>query len=81
MANDPSEKKRMDPSEKKRLWLGGLGFVILLLFGIWGWFTIEPVDLHSQIDYYLVVPLIIAFAAVMLIVWLIALLSLYWERL
>jgi hypothetical protein len=57
-----------DPYQMRRMWLGCVGFVVLLLLGICGWFTIEPADLHSQINRYLVVPVIIAFAAVGLIV-------------
>jgi len=61
-------------TDDKELMRIGAFYVIVLLFGISAWFILDPIDLRSQIDRFLLVPLITAFAAGVLAL-------LLWERL
>jgi hypothetical protein len=63
----------MSPGDKSLMRICAF-FAAMLLFGIAAWFIVDPVDLRSWIDHYLLAPLIGAFAALMLILVL-------WERL
>ena len=49
----------------KRFWFGAF-LLFLLLLGVYSWFAIAPVDLHSQIEQYILAPSLIAFAVGML---------------
>jgi hypothetical protein len=48
--------------------------VCLLVLGIYSWYSIDPVDLHTKIEHYILAPLLIVFAVGMLV-------SLLWIRL
>ena len=50
----------------KHLWFGAF-LVFLALLGVYSWYAIAPVDLHSRIEHYVLAPLLIAFALVMLL--------------
>jgi hypothetical protein len=47
------------------LWFGAF-LLFLLVLGVYSWFSITPVDLHSQIEHYILAPLLIVFAVGML---------------
>ena len=50
----------------KHFWFGTfLGFLTLL--GVYCWFAIAPVDLQTRIEHYILAPLLIVFAVVMLL--------------
>ena len=49
----------------KRFWFGAF-LLFLLLLGVYSWFAIAPVDLHSQIEHYILAPALIAIAVEML---------------
>jgi len=36
-------------------------------FGVYSWFAIAPVDLHTRIEHYILAPLLIVFALVILL--------------
>jgi hypothetical protein len=48
--------------------------VCLLVLGIYSWYSIDQVDLHTKIEHYILAPLLIVFAVGMLV-------SLLWIRL
>jgi hypothetical protein len=50
----------------KDLWFGAF-LVFLALLGVYSWFAIAPVDLHTRIEHYILVPLLIVFAVGMLV--------------
>ena len=50
---------------RNKFWFG-VFLVFLLLLGIHSWYSIDPIDLHSQIEHYILAPLLIAFAVGML---------------
>ena len=51
---------------RKKFWIT-VFLVFLLLLGIHSWYSIDPIDLHSQIERYILAPLLIAFAVGMLV--------------
>ena len=53
----------------KDLWFGAF-LVFLALLGVYSWFAIAPVDLHTRIAHYILAPLLIVFAiAMLLLLW------------
>ena len=54
------------PSHNKRhVWFGAF-LLFLLVLGIYSWFSIAPVDMHTRIEHYILAPLLIVFAVGML---------------
>jgi hypothetical protein len=50
----------------KHFWFGAF-LVFLALLGVYSWFSIAPVDLHTRIEHYILAPLLIVYALVMLL--------------
>jgi len=50
----------------KHFWFGAF-LLFLLLLGVYSWYAIAPVDLPTRIEHYVLAPLLIAFALVMLL--------------
>jgi len=50
----------------KYFWFGAF-LVFLALLGVYSWYAIEPVDLHTRIEHYILAPLLIVFALVILL--------------
>jgi len=50
----------------KHLWFGAF-LVFLALLGVYSWYAIAPIDLHTRIEHYVLAPLLIVFALVMLL--------------
>jgi hypothetical protein len=49
----------------KHFWFGAF-LVFLALLGVYSWYAIAPVDLHTRIEHYILAPLLIMFALGML---------------
>jgi hypothetical protein len=49
----------------KHVWFGAF-LLFLVVLGVYSWFSIAPVDLHTRIEHYILAPLLIVFALVML---------------
>jgi hypothetical protein len=58
-------KRHVMANHMKHVWFGAF-LVFLLLLGVYSWFSIAPVDLHSRIEHYILAPLLIVFAVGML---------------
>jgi len=50
----------------KYFWFGAF-LVFLVLLGVYSWYAIAPVDLLTRIEHYILAPLLIVFALVILL--------------